>query len=279
MDIIRSEFFDSINISVKKIGHNIQNGLNYNGRHNSAQGASIRKQTLFRLYDTGICQTFDITDIENPSLISTFKLASFQETNHSNGCQFSFREGNELDSTLLYVTGSLGRCFVEKISDTSSTLIQTITIDEEEILQQNVRLNIVCGDDGFLWAFGRDVKKCELWFAKFPKPNLSLSTVQLCYDDIIDFWSEPNYIFEKSVSQSGKIYNGRLYYVFGTETTDRHLMIYNTDTHKKIMDYDLNEDIKEEPEDLEIIGESMFIFINRESGYYLIDGLIKQLKS
>ena len=275
----RSENDDiEVIVTVRKIGLNMRNGLKYEGRQYAAQGVAIWDKTLYRLYDTGICQSFDISEIEKPLLISTFPLASYQKTNHSNGGQFLSIRETTIDSPFLYVSGSLGRCFVESISDKSSTLIQTITIDEEEIAQQNVRLNIVCGDDGFLWAFGRNVEKRELWFAIFPKPNLSKNTVRLCYDDMIDFWTEPNYIFEKSVSQSGKIYNGRLYYVFGTEKTDRHIMIYDTKSHKKILDYDLNQYVKEEPEDLEIIGKSIYIFINGGTGYYVIDGLIEQLE-
>lgn len=127
------------------------------------------------------------------------------------------------------------------------------------------------GDDGHLRAFGRHVTEKKLIFMKFNLPDVDESNVSIRLNDAIGHWEEPNFIYEKSVSQSGKVYSGKLHYVFGTESTDRHINVYDTQSHEKVEVIELNNDVREEPEDLEILPDGGIILaLNGGYGYYII---------
>ena len=74
---------------VRKVGTNIVNYVTYNESNKSAQGMAVYGNTMYRLYNTGICQLFDISDIYNPKPLIIFALGSFGSMNHSNCAQFA----------------------------------------------------------------------------------------------------------------------------------------------------------------------------------------------
>lgn len=254
--------------SIRKTGQNVANRLSFDGTIQRAQGMAISDSVMYRFFTTGLCQTFDITDVDNPVEIATFKLGSYGSSNHSNSAQFYVDNNGE---KLLYLSGMGGKCYVERINENSSKLIQTITLEKISYLQNSVRVNTICGDDGYLWLFGIDTKGDMLVFARAKRPDPRLSEAIITKEDILDFWHKKDYKFSESLSQGGKVYGGNLFFVFGSQTTDSHLDIYNVFTHQIVYSVDLNDIISEEPEDCDIFGNCLILTVDGGKGYYVLD--------
>ena len=255
-------------ISVKKIPTGIDTYCIFDGRKFTAQGFAECMGIGYRLFNSGICQTYNLADVESPQQIATFALGSRRNRNHSNCAQFDLDEDG---NPLLYVSGLYSKCFVERISPEESSLVQVITLPPLEVYNISGSMNIICGDDGFLWAFGSALSDNALTFAKLRKPDLSEGDVTLDGHDIIDHWTEENYVYSQSKWQGGMVYHGLLYFVFGTAGSKRHIVIYDTKTHQKVSDINLNTVIREEPEDCDLVDGRILLTINGGSGYYLID--------
>lgn len=252
-------------IEVKHI-YKIGDGIENNCQGFSAQGVFVKDSVMFRLYDSGLCQTFNVSDLTKPVKIGAFELGSHNYSNHANCAQGYVDENGEL---LMYVSGLYGgKTYVEKITATGSELIQTITLPEMNFLGRTVALNAVCSDDGELFFFGAGGDK--LLFARARRPILKESDVTLCEDEFLDFWSEDGYVYDEDVWQGGKVYNGLLFMLFGSRNSRRHLAIYDVESHVRIMNIDFSDTILEEPEDCEIIPEGILVVTNGGNSYYLI---------
>jgi len=257
-------------LSYKKInGDYITNKINRSG-----QGMAIKDGYLYRLYDTGICQVIDISKIDSPKFMFSFELGSCMSNNHCNCAQFD----NRRDSTILYISsvkslnGERGKCFVEKIEDQHSILIQTISVEGISTLKKYKGVNIICGDDGYLWIFGYDIDGKSIIYAKARRPAIKEGKyITLNDNDLLDYWYDSEYSYANSVSQGGVIHKGRLYFVFGTTSTNRHIVVYDIKSHEKIGDINLNDIVKEEPEDIDFCGESMVLSIVKGGAYYILD--------
>ena len=249
----------------------MKNSLIYKGVNRTCQGVAIKDGVMYRLYNTGVCQTFDISELDCPQPLNMFELGSFLSTNHCNCTQFSPESFSTRDSALLYVAGLHGKCFVERITRESSKLVQTITLDTISMFNNQVRFNMLCGDDSHIWLFGEDRDNQTLYFAKARRPSIDEGDVTLSSNDIMDYWSESNYVYQESVWQGGKVYDGKLYYVFGTKSSDRHISVYDTKTHTKLQNIDLNPFVAEEPEDIEIVDNLIILTVYGGFGYYLIE--------
>lgn len=231
----------------------------------SGQGGAIQGKVLYRLYDTGLCQTYDISDLAHPRKIAYFELGSHMLGNHANCAQTCV---DSLGNVFLYVAGLKGRCFVEWVTPQASLLVQTITLTPIEKLGRAVNLNIICGDDGYLWIFGSGGS--HLYFAKARKPDIKESNVLITEDDIVDCWSVGDYVYSNDVWQGGMVRGGYLYFLFGGNGTPHHLAVYNVATHERVDDIDLSRVVREEPEDCDIIPEGILIVTNNGSNYYLV---------
>ena len=232
----------------------------------SGQGVAVRDRIMYRLYNTGQCQTYDLTDLTNPVKLGSFDLGSHQYSNHSN-CAQTYLDDN--GNVLLYVSGQKnGKAYVERVTTTGSSLVQVITIAKMAILENTNTLNAICGDDGYLWLFGSSANK--LLFAKARRPLLSERDALLDEDDILDVWSEDGYVYGNDVWQGGKVYNGLLFFLFGSTGSKAHLAVFDTHVHHRIADISLSGIFKEEPEDCELLPEGILIVTNGGSNYYLI---------
>lgn len=264
-DVWIQDFEFTTDFKVKKIyrlGDNVEN--RYLG--NTGQGVAIRDRIMFRLYNKGYCQTYDISDLANPKKISTFELGSYIGSNHANCGQTYMDENGDV---LLYVSGLRGgKTYVERITATGSTLVQTITLSPLDILGKTTTLNCVCSEDGHLWFFGGSSDR--LYFAKMRRPLLSEGDVTLGMDDILDFWSEGNYVYNDDVWQGGKVYGNFLFFLFGANGATAHLVVYDHRFHKRILDIDLSDDVRNEPEDCELIPQGILVVTNGGNQYYLI---------
>lgn len=252
---------DDSKVKIIKTGDGIENRC----KGCSGQGVAIHDKVMYRLYDTGICQTFDLSDIMNPVKLETFNLGSKMNSNHSNCVQSRVDENGDI---LLYVSGTKGKCFVERVQKSGSTLVQTITLPKMDLFDQSLNLNMICGDDGHLWMFGPGGDK--LFFAKARMPLLSEGDITLTDNDIIDYWYEDGYVYSNDVSQGGMVYSNRLFFLFGRSGPKSHLVVYDTQTHMRVTDIDLSGTVKEEPEDCELIPEGILIVTNGGNNYYIV---------
>lgn len=253
--------------SLWKIGEEFSNYYYYDGKKLSAQGIAIIGNNLYRFFERGICESFDITNLNEIQRISTFKLGSFSSSNHCNCAQIYITPHKD---TLLYLAGMGGKCYVERINKSGSTLLQTITMPELALFDNAVHLNMICGDKGYLWFFGHSQSKGTLHFAKALRPNEKHREVEFSTNDVKEHWSEEGYEYNKSVWQGGKVYGDYLYFLFGTQSSHKHISIYNILTHEKENDINLDGLIKEEPEDCEIIENLILLAVNGGKGFYII---------
>lgn len=253
---------------IKKIEEGIDGFCRYNGKLYSAQGVAISNQILYRLYDTGVCRTYDVHNLENPVFLSCFELGSHNSDNHSNCAQFW---NDPSEGLLLYVAGLKGKCFVERVSMDSSSLLQTITLPPLALFCNSQSLNIICGEDGFLWAFGDSRQDNKLFIAKIRRPDVKDGDVELTVSDILQVRVFDGYIYNESPWQGGMVYGGYLFFVFGSKGAKRRIIVFDTTQFKIVNDIDLMSIVSEEPEDCDLCDGKVLLTICGENGYYLLD--------
>jgi len=261
---IELESEDSLNWIIKT-GETISNKLVVNGIEMGCQGMAINDKVMYLLYDTGICQSIDISDINNPIPLNVFKLGSYRGDNHCNSAQFYY----ENNVSYLYVAGCNKKCYVEKIEADTSSLVQTITVSLDKY---SMDYNVICGDNNSIVAFGGEIPQGSIYLFKFRRPSVCEGDVTLTDGDLIGFWEiESNYVYSERWWQGGKYYNNMLYFVFGTVSKGKELIIYNTKTSRISNRLLFDNIMNEEPEDCELYGDRIVVSLNNGKGYYLVD--------
>ena len=254
-------------LSIRKTGFNMINNLEIENRFFQCQGMAINGNIMYRLHSSGICKTYDISDIDNPVPLHIFHLGSYMWSNHCNTAQFY----KEDDNTFLYIAGSNKKCFVEIIDGDSSKLIQTISFSTDSYTMD---FNIICGDDGYLWAFGGMTPSGTLNLLKLRKPKFNVGDVTLTDNDVLEsFVLETDYNYYSKIWQGGKCYNGKLFFLFGSFTSGKELAIYDTHNGKLLYQIKLDGYIEDEPEDCELLDNKIILTSYGGNGYYIIDYL------
>lgn len=237
----------------------------YNNVYLTAQGASIYNNHLYRFYDYGLCKVFRMDRIYT-SYVSKYKLKSFHEGNHVNCAQIDKSTG------LLYESEFYERkCNVERISETGSEFVQTIKIENQESIPGSY-LNIVKGDDGYLWAFGcMDSGAGPLYFYKFNLPSTDIAEVSLSEKDLVDKWTD----FNDICMQGGIVRKGYLFFLSGSSNAFKKLLIYDTKNKSLFRSIDLTDIIPEEPEDCDFIEdeyeEKLIVTVYGSNAYYVLN--------
>ena len=246
----------------------IKDALVIGGQTYYGQGADVFGNRAFRLHKNGICEVFDIANYNNITKLAEYNLGSYGASNHSNCCNF----GNELSDTgfpYLYVAGlNNGTCYVEKVSESSAELVQTIT------LLEGIAGNLTVGDDGKLWFFYGDNLGSTMYFYKFDLPDVDDGDVTISLSDAIDSWTDTDCTeYLAYYYQGGKIYNGRLYVLFGQSGAGqkRYMLSYNINTHQRVSIVDFTETIPHEIEDCGIRNGRMIVFTNGSTGLNVVN--------
>ena len=235
----------------------------------SGQGCAIYGNNLFRFHQNGLCDVFDISDVDNVTMVSQFELGSYYESNHANTGSFGTIIDADTNMPYLYVSGGYNKkCYVEKVTTTGSTLVQTITLSHA-----GMGCNFFAGDDGYLWCVVIVDSSTQYTFKyyKFIMPAINDGDVTLTADDAVDSWTDGPYdISYYYTIQGGKVINGRLFICFGVDAASNHIIVWNTDTKEQVNNIPLS-GISSELEDFDVHNGNMIIVCNGDNQAYLAD--------
>lgn len=237
----------------------------------SLQGVAIWGNRLVRLSDLGNALMYDISrGIENAQHIATFPLGSYGASNHANACQFISSAGASLP--LLYVSANrISAVYVEQLTDSDSTLLQTIMVNISELVASGMNPDIVVGDDGYLWAVTGVPASDSVVFHKMRLPSVSEGDVLLTDNDVVERFSVPSYDNGKLTWQGVKIYGGCAYFVWGTASTTSGVEVYNLAEKRRTAFIPLDNIMFGEPEDCEIYGNKLLVVDVGGRDAYLIE--------
>lgn len=177
----------------------------------AAEGMAVFGNYLFRFYINGLAKCFDISS-GYPVLISSFQLGSHAlNDNHCNCAQFanSVVSGNAFP--YVYIANCVYPiCYVEQITTSSSSLIQTITVNSSFSF---VWCNVCAGDDGYLYSVGINCQanvNGTMKVIKHQLPSPSQGNVTLSDADAVDSFEIP---YDGSVHglQGMEVRNGKIF--------------------------------------------------------------------
>ena len=259
------DYWNVDGVVIKKYDNKVMpNYATLDGSSLTAQGCAISGSIMYRFYNGGYCKAFEISDDFNIRLVTEFQMDSYHDGNHMNCAQFYPK------SDILYSSEfNMRTCNVEKINltDSNSVQLQRIHINETENLGHGF-LNIVCGDDGFLWAFG-DYGNGTICLLKFLLPDTikSNNNVHIGDDDVLGKWFHVDDI----CLQGGLVKNGFIYLLSGSYTDKRYLFIFDSSTGALSKKINLNAIVKEEPEDCDFYKNHLIITVFGGSSFYVMD--------
>ena len=254
--------------------------IEVDGNSLSSQGFAIYGDYAFNFFDKGYCQVYRINPNYTFTLLNAFKLGSYTDENHANTAMFApnIVEGNKFP--YLYLGGIYGnKCYVERIDENGSELLQTITINlEDENIIDKTALQVCIGGDGYLWYVHAYASGHKFLFGKFNVPDVTLGDVTLTDADVIEKWVADENFQGSGVDygaqfQGCKIYGDRVYWSFGASDYvpgKRLIRVWNNKTHKLETVVDLSTAIPEELEDFDFYDDMIIMSIHGGSGVYLI---------
>ena len=245
-------FFDTKEIIGEGIFEGWKNNL-------ACQGCAIYDDIIYVARRTGQCDRYQLIG-NNINYLSSFSFESGGKTNHCNCIQFDINVSDS-SNPILYISSNYREspCFVEQITETGSKLIQTIFVEVSDDFPENMYFNLLAGDDGYLWLCG--FFNNTLKISKFRKPELNQKEVTLTRNDVLDSWERNDYNWEQEVFQGMKMYNGKLYVVYGGSYNKRGVWIWDTNNHILEYNIDMTERTEVEFEDIEIYKGKMYLFV------------------
>jgi hypothetical protein len=236
----------------------------------SQQGMAIYNGKAFLLYDGG---KLAIYDLFNKRIDAELALGSVGVDNHANSANFSTEIVSDGVFPLLYISECYGqhRCFVENITNSSSTLVQTISFTNTKGDYTNSTYNnafdwILDNDTGLLMTYGV-MSDGKHKIKTFAKPSTTSATVELTEADIIDEWIVEDYIFP-SLS-SNYVYQGncaKCGYIYLLAYQSNEIFCISEKTHEVTARIPLTYD-NGEPEDVAIYADTMFVIYGNKKLY------------
>jgi len=217
----------------------------------SLQGMALYEDRAVLLRHNGQCL---ILDMNGEQLLAHYQLSG--NHSHCNNASFSntIMEGDKYP--LLYVSECFGdkTCFVTRISDTGSTIVQRIyyvsgcfPVAQDWCLDR---------ENGFLYAFGGK-KYGTMYLKKFRIPELGDSVVKLYDKDVLK-----TIAFDcVKVAQGSKIEGGFAYLPDGEDEGGYWLHVLDLETGKEVRRIDLNT-IGLEPEGIDIKDGWIYVGFN-----------------
>lgn len=279
--------FESMNFIMKEITvfSNSESTYNYNGIVNirnsyrmknyatytpasalptkTQQGLSIYNGKAFLLYDRGGLAIYDLI---KKQAIAELTLDCASTDNHCNSANFSTEIISGGVYPLLYISECYGqhRCFVENITNESSTTIQTIIFANENGDYTNSTYNnafdwILDNDTGMLMTYGL-MSDGKHKIKMFAKPNTNSATVTLHETDVVEEWTVEDNIYPALSSNyvyQGNCAKGGIIYLLTYQSNE--IICIDENTHEMTARVPLTFNTSGEPEDLAIYADTMFV--------------------
>ena len=260
----------------------------------SLQGMDIIQNRIFVMQDGGFCRVYDY---RTKLLLDSFPLASCRPGNHCNTANFGIEKAKGSSLPVMYV--SVGKpgdtdeyaCYVESFTchkgHYQANLVQTIRMDQSGFRQKGWQSIWGCPnwvidkERRHLWAFSavkRTIVKETGPFhnnkyvaTKFRLPLLKEGKeVILTAHDVLD---QAVMEFDAYVTQGGTMKDGKIYYVFGFgkegTRTPAKMRIYDTDSRTILARWNLEDIVKEEPEDVAVYQGRIYMNTNSPTIYVL----------
>lgn len=204
------------------------------------QGLAIYNGIMFSLSNKGICAIYSIVG-DTFTAINTFNLDTYADTNHANCASFGVEKYDVGDEfPLLYIARCFSgyrTCLVERISRTSSTLVQTIGLGTYAgDVDSSSDIQWVVGDDGYLYMFGNtkstfNASGNKFVVAKFDLPKLSDgSNISLNLNNAHYMYYMEDYGYKPNrVLQGCCIYNNMMFLPigYGTSASPSALIVWD----------------------------------------------------
>ncbi len=215
-DNVKSQFVSAEWNSSEYEGERIQvvrNRMRYRriSGGSGGQGMAIYNGYMFSLEKQGLCRVSRINGDNSITYLGYHRLQD--NTSHCNSAQFAPTVESGYDFPLLYVAGLPG-CYVHRVTTSTNTLVQTISITSANIMYAT-NINIQIGDDGHIYAFG--ASQPYLYCYKFRKVLPSEGDVTLTDSDIVSYVAvNAGYVYSDKPWQGGKVYNNKLYFVWSS---------------------------------------------------------------
>jgi hypothetical protein len=238
----------------------------------AAEGLAVYGDYMFRFYINGLAKSFDISS-GHPVLISSFQLGSHAlNSNHCNCAQFanSVAYGNTFP--YVYIANCVYPiCYVEQITTSSSSLIQTITVNSSFSF---VWCNVCAGDDGYLYSVGINCQanvNGTMKVIKHQLPSPSQGNVTLNDADAVDSFELP---YDGSVHglQGMEVRNGKIFLPMNGTANASNGIIRVIDIESRSIQTDIPISFHPyECEDVSVYGDIMYIgYFNSNSIYKLM---------
>ena len=243
--------------------------LNLTGR----QGFAINGNHVVSLGNGGTCSLYTYNG-ETLTIVGTFDLASAGSTNHANNASFGLEKASDSDIVPLlyvsqcyngYVDGKKDVCYVEQLSASGSTLVQTINFNDTDNIFGYALLWAVDTYNHWLIAYGNSVdntspnNKHSVMIFNLPK-LADGSEITLTKDDAIDYFViEDIYkgILTPMIGQGQCAHYGKFYLPVGYGNTEHpsKLLVLDLITHALTHVIDMSASTSGELEDCDIYAD------------------------
>ena len=223
----------------------------------SAQSYGNYGGYLFQVIPNGTIKLYELSQGE----ATYVRTLSYTSSTHGNASQF-YPSSVTSGFPYLYVAGE-NYIEVLSVSTTSVSVVQTITLNLSGTSGSYSKAWGIAGDDGYIWVsramYGSGVNKMK--FEKFSLPTISEGNITLSDSDVIDSWELANVNHNNYVNQGMKVYNGKLYQVYGGTDGNRGIWVFDTRSHNLICNIDLNKYLNVELEDIIFDNDNMYLFV------------------
>lgn len=229
------------------------NGISY------AQGLAINNGVLAVIYNTGaIC----IYDLDSKTVLGQYMLDIADSSMHGNSADFSNTAGTTYP--LVYISECYGnhRCFVEDITNTESTLIQTIAYANDiGSYDGNSWDWILDKDNGHIMTYGKHGTKHLV--KVFPLPLTTDGDITFQDADKLDEWCPDDAAGELINIYQGHSVYGNILYLLASQ--DERILAFDVINHTLLGKINLTADHNfSEIEDVDVYNGSLIIVtVNR----------------
>lgn len=245
-------------------------------RGKSAQGMAVWGDDAYLFNDGGGCRVFDLKE---GIVTREFQLECAHKNTHVNAACFGTASVEGDTARLIYISeyNLPSSCFVERIGEKSSTLVQTIQIQKNG-KGQFVQSWILDNKNGCLYAIARESPEkkgghsARVKISKYRQPDLAEgANVVLTEKDCMDSFT----VEFSNGTQGGKIRGKYLYLVSGLQETakgainaERAIQVIDLKKKQLVRSIDLTYVTTNEPEDIDFYHGRALLYAGQNGGIY-----------